>query len=252
MSFRSYADWLRSRGEDGLTELVRLRPDLLHPPPTDVADLAARAATPSSVARALRQLTAWQGVVLEAVAAAEDTAEVATLLADPAPADLETALDDLRRHGLLWGGPERLRLLREVRVALGPSPGGLAAPSSDPQSSEQIDRALAEAPAKGRELLDRLVWGPSSGRITGAAERGPRTPVGALVASGLLRIVDSDTVEIPREVAWRLREPRQLRPELPTPTAPELSVAGAEGPGLSGLRARLGPDGGGHRHRGGP
>lgn len=235
MKWRSYAEWWRSRSRDELVDLVRLRPDLIHPAPEDLADLAARAATPSSVARALRQLNAWQMAVLEALVATGTLERAAMVLAtDQEPAELAAA--DLVHRGLVWGDEQ---VVREARIALGPTPGGLAPDSVQPLDEAQIDQAVAGLSEPARALVDRLVWGPPTGRITGAASRGPRTPVGSLTASGLLRIVDADTVEIPREVAWRLREPRRLHREAVSPTPPSVISEQTEPPGLTGLRARL-------------
>ncbi len=235
MTWRSYADWWRSRSEDELIDLVRLRPDLAHPAPEDLADLAARAATPSSVARAMRHLNAWQLAVLEAIVAGGTVDDAAVLLATDR-STVASASADLVRRGLVWGDDQ---VVREARIALGPTPGGLASASAQPMDEDRIDRAVSDLPESARALLDRLVWGPPTGRITGAANRGPRTPVGVLTASGLLRILDTDTVEIPREVAWRLRSPRRLHREAVSPTPPTISSAETDTLGLTGLRARL-------------
>ncbi|HEU5029512.1 MAG TPA: hypothetical protein VFV01_31695, partial [Spirillospora sp.] len=63
----SYADWLRARADDGLRALLSARPELLAPVPADLTALAARAATPAAVSRALDRLDRFTLAVLEAV-----------------------------------------------------------------------------------------------------------------------------------------------------------------------------------------
>jgi len=56
---RSLADDLRAREDVALVALLRARPDLLSPVPSDLASLAARATTRPSVTRALDALDAF-------------------------------------------------------------------------------------------------------------------------------------------------------------------------------------------------
>src|SRR5690606_32299827 len=117
------------------------------------------------------------------------------------------AVTDLRTWGLVWGGDDDLRLVREARTAIGPHPGGLAPPSARPLDTDRVAAALTDLDQTDRALIDRLVWGPPTGRIRDAAGRTADSPVGRLLRLGLLRIVDDDTVVLPREVAWTLRGP---------------------------------------------
>ena len=68
-------------------------------------------------------------------------------------------------------------------------------------------------------MVDRLLWKPA-GTVTGADRavtvEGARTPVERLLARRLLRPAGTDTVLLPREVAWHLRG-RRFSPE-PVPS----------------------------------
>lgn len=247
---RTYADWLRHRTDDELVATLELRPDLTHPPPDGLADLAARATTGSSVARVLRHLNAWQEIVVAAVAALGGEAtpqEIATILGVPDDtAAVGEAVEDLRQWALVWGSSDVVRLVREARLAVGPFPGGLAPASSRPLGDHEVDEALATIAPEERALLDRLVWGPPTGRVRDAAHRPDDSPVARLLRTGLLRLHDADTVILPREVAWRLRSPAQLAADQPGPTPPTLALTDSNDPvpaGGGGLRARLAAQG---------
>ena len=78
---RSLADDLRGRDDDELAALLRARPDLVNPVPADLSALATRAATTTSVVRALDRLDLATLQVLEAIAALPEPARVADLAA---------------------------------------------------------------------------------------------------------------------------------------------------------------------------
>lgn len=127
---RSLAEALRSRDDASLAALLRSRPDLITPVPTDLTQLATRAGTRGSVVRALERLDRF----------ALQTAEALAVAADPAPYDallglmagdardaavthaLPRALATLREQALVWGADDRLRLVRTARELLAPSP----------------------------------------------------------------------------------------------------------------------------------
>jgi hypothetical protein len=196
-----------------LTILLELRPDLADPVPHDIAELASRSTTSSSIAQALDELNVWLRTVAEALSALADPASVAELvimLGQPRPT-VAAAVAELRERGLLWGEDDQLHLVRPVREAFEPYPGGLAPPSARPMSVEQIDSALQDCGTEACVVLQRLLWSP-----TGAvryADRpvsftSARSPIERLLSRQLLRPLDSETVIIPREVAWRLRDER--------------------------------------------
>jgi Helicase conserved C-terminal domain len=193
-----------------LATLLALRPDLRDPVPVDIAELASRSTTSASITRAIDELNVWLLTVAEALAALPDPASVGELasMLGQRPTMVGIAVRRLRERGLLWGEDDQLHLVRPAREAFEPYPGGLAPPSARPMSTEQIDSALDACGVEARVVLERLLWSP-----TGAvryADRpvsvaSARSPIEHLLSRGLLRPLDSETVIIPREVAWRLR-----------------------------------------------
>ncbi|WP_030419471.1 helicase C-terminal domain-containing protein [Streptomyces sp. NRRL F-5065] len=130
---RSLAEALRGRDDASLAALLRARPDLVTPVPTDLTQLATRAGTRASVVRALERLDRFALQTAEALAVAPDPAAYGELLAllagdpgdtaDPAVATaLPRALGLLRDQALVWGDDDRLRLVRTARELLAPSP----------------------------------------------------------------------------------------------------------------------------------
>ena len=209
-----------------MSRLLQERDDLADPPPQDLTELASRATVTSSVTRALGRLDAWRLSVAEGLAALPDptpTEALAALLDQPLPV-VAAAVDDLRELGLVWGDPDQLHLVRPAREAFEPFPGGLAPPSPRPLTEARIDAALESTGAAARKVLDRLLWAPT-GKVRNAdrvVANGSQSPVDSLLAAELLRPLDTDTVILPREVAWRLRGGR-LRPEPVATTPPPLT-----------------------------
>ncbi|MFQ6141589.1 helicase-associated domain-containing protein [Streptomyces seoulensis] len=127
---RSLAEALRARDDASLAALLRARPDLITPVPTDLTQLATRAGTRASVVRALERLDRFALQTAEALAVAGDPAPYGELLAlmagddrDPeTAAALPHALGVLREQALVWGDEDRLRLVRTARELLAPSP----------------------------------------------------------------------------------------------------------------------------------
>ncbi|WP_030186248.1 helicase-associated domain-containing protein [Streptomyces violaceorubidus] len=127
---RSLAEALRVRDDVSLAALLRSRPDLITPVPTDLTQLATRAGTRASVVRALERLDRFALQTAEALAVAPDPASYGELLAlmggdeqDPAvAAALPRAAALLREQALVWGADDRLRLVRTARELLAPSP----------------------------------------------------------------------------------------------------------------------------------
>ncbi|GHF18096.1 DNA-binding protein [Streptomyces griseoluteus] len=126
---RSLAEALRARDDASLAALLRDRPDLVAPVPTDLTQLATRAGTRASVLRALEHLDRFALQTAQALAVAPDPATYDTLhglLAgddgDPAVTEaLPATVAALRRQALIWGDDDRLHLVRTAREVLAPS-----------------------------------------------------------------------------------------------------------------------------------
>jgi hypothetical protein len=266
---RSLAEALRARDDASLAALLRSRPDLITPVPTDLTQLATRAGTRASVVRALERLDRFAAQTAEALAVAADPASYGELLGlmagddgDPqVEAALPHALDGLREQALVWGGDDRLRLVRTARELLSPSPQhpsptGLgptvqeATAGMSPGRIQEIVTAaglssthdavsavaaltglftdrrrmaalLADAPPQAREVLSRLVWGPPYGQVTAD----PAAHLRWLLDRGLLLPTAPGTVVLPREVALHLRRGRAHRAPEPVPPAVEVAKA---------------------------
>ncbi|MCT9003414.1 helicase-associated domain-containing protein [Streptomyces sp. NPDC054766] len=269
---RSLAEALRARDDASLSALLRSRPDLITPVPTDLTQLATRAGTRASVVRALERLDRFTLQTAEALAVAREPAtydELLGLLAgddnDPTvTAAFPHALGTLREQALLWGGDDRLRLMRTARELLAPSPQhpsptglgptvGEATAGMSPGRIQEIvaaaglasthdsvsavaslsalfsDRSrmsalLDEAPAEAVEVLSRLVWGPPYGQVT--AE--PAAHLRWLIGRGLLLPTGPGTVVLPREVALHMRAGRAHR--VTEPLAPPVEVSATRRP----------------------
>jgi hypothetical protein len=109
------ADQLRALPDEGLGALLQLRPDLVVPVPGDISQLAARAQSRVSVARALDGLDSFTLEVLDGlrlVRGDDGLAPVEPLLALAAEAGVEPtlvrrAIDRLRARFLVFGGSGR-------------------------------------------------------------------------------------------------------------------------------------------------
>lgn len=240
---RSLADDLRSRPDADLVALLRARPDLAVPRPTELGTVAARAAGRASVQRAVDSLDRATLQVLEVAAVYDDPVPAGTV-SQRWGADARGPLERLRALGLLWGGTRALHVVRAAREALGPYPAGLGPPLHEaltrrsPQRLEELAtdlglqpggdpettltrlaahlgdpgnvRALLErAPDGARAVLDRLTWGPPVGQLADA-DRPVRSatassPVEWLLAHALLAVSDPGHVVLPREVGLALR-----------------------------------------------
>ncbi|MER5637460.1 helicase-associated domain-containing protein [Kitasatospora sp. NPDC002227] len=183
---RTLADELRARPDEALAELLRSRPDLLNPVPSDLTQLAARASGRASALRALERLDRFTLQVAEALAAAPDAGPdtvVRNLLAGPArvkphpgadPVDraavtaaLPGALATLRAQCLLWGPDSGLRLVIAVREALAPTAANPGRTGLGPTLAEAT---LGMSPARLQQLL------------TGAGQPNTPDPVSAVAA----------------------------------------------------------------------
>lgn len=258
---RTLAEDLRGRGDADLARLLRSRPDLTTPVPADLTQLATRATTRASVARALERLDRFTLQVVDAAVVLPDGfayAELRALVGDVP--QLPDALDALRAQALVWGPDHALRVVRTVRDLAGASPAGLGPslaaalgatgparlqeiladlglpPTADAVGAiraiaglfgdaKAVAELLADAPQAAVEVLDKLVWGPPTGSVRGA-DRPVRaadaaTPVAWLLARGMLVAAGPQTVVLPRELGLTLRGGVVHRDLAPTP--PEIT-----------------------------
>ncbi len=203
----STLEWLRAREDASLVALLRARPDLTVPAPGDLTVLAGRLNTGPSVWRAMESLHQFDIQVLQALAVlgAERRAVQRTDLLDLlGPTVASDALDDVlhRLESLaLIRGDDQIHMPSAVLAVLGPYPAGLGSPGS--LTVADAAAAIGDLAAPARSLLERMAHGVPRGTV------GPRSPVAAVVGelttAGLLRSIDADTVELPREVGLALR-----------------------------------------------
>ncbi|MHA7653810.1 helicase-associated domain-containing protein [Mycobacterium sp. ML4] len=203
--------WLADLPDERLILLLELRPDLAQPPPGSIAALAARAQARQSVKAATDDLDFLRLAVLDALLVLQADTEpvpVTKLLAlidEITPgADVTAALDDLKNRALAWGGTA-VRVAADTGTALPWHPGQVTLEDRT-HTAEQIAALIAETDDAQRDVLEKLLEGSPMGRTRDAAPGAPSDrPVPQLLASGLLRRVDAETVILPRHVAQVLR-----------------------------------------------
>ncbi|OBI50640.1 DNA-binding protein [Mycobacterium kyorinense] len=228
--------WLADLPDERLIRLLELRPDLAQPPPGSIAALAARAQARQSVRAATDELDFLRLAVLDALlvlhadTAPVPVAKLVSLIGDRAPeADVVAALDDLKERALAWGDAE-VRVAADAAAGL-PWHAGQAILEDEPRTREQIVALLDELDESALDVLDKLLEGSPLGRTRDAAPGAPPDrPVPQLLAKGLLRRVDAETVILPRQVGHVLRgeDPGPVQLTAPDPVAATTTAADAD------------------------
>ncbi|MDT5277728.1 MAG: hypothetical protein QOE48_3289 [Mycobacterium sp.] len=228
--------WLADLPDGRLIRLLELRPDLAQPPPGSIAALAARAQARQSMKAATDELDFLRLamidalIVLHADTAPVPVAKLLALIGERAPkAEVLDALDDLKERALVWGDIE-LRMASDASVGLPWHPGQVTLEDAS-QSPEQIAELIDGLDDPQREVLDRLLEGSPLGRTRDAAPGAPADrPVPQLLAVGLVRRIDADTVILPRHVGQVLRgeEPGPVQLAAPDPVVSTTTSADSD------------------------
>jgi len=240
--------WLADLPDERLIRLLELRPDLAQPPPGSIAALAARAQARQSVRAATDDLDFLRLAVLDAllVLQADSTpvpsAKLLALIGDRAPeADVLDALADLKQRALAWG-EAAVQVAADTGTALPWHPGQVMLEDAT-RTGEQISELIDGLDPAQREVLDKLLEGSPMGRTRDAAPGAPADrPVPQLLALGLLRRIDAETVILPRHVGQVLRGERPGPMQLTAPdpvvstTTPDDVDAAAAGAVIDLLR----------------
>ncbi|WP_277209323.1 helicase-associated domain-containing protein [Isoptericola croceus] len=227
----SFSEWVRNRSDDELLALLAARPDLGTPAPSTLRSLATRAASRTSLDRALGHLDAGTLQVLESLVALSDGGtpvrpeQVAAALGAPeAGTAVGRVLDGARAAALVWEEGDGVLPTPGLEDVLGPYPAGLG------PVREGGRPATGELPSGAQPILDALAWGPPVG-VVPPPGTAARRAVDALVEAGLLLRSDTRHVLLPRDVGLSLRGGRTHRtPDLdpPRPDGREVPATGAD------------------------
>ncbi|OBF79826.1 DNA-binding protein [Mycobacterium sp. 852002-51163_SCH5372311] len=240
--------WLAELPDDRLIRLLELRPDLAQPPPGSIAALAARAQARQSIKAATDELDFLRLAVLDALLVLHadstpvPTTKLLALIGDRAPeSEVTAALDDLRLRALVWGD-SAVRVAGDAGTGLPWHPGQVTLEDTS-QTEQQMVDLIAGLDEAQTDVLEKLLEGSPMGRTRDAAPGAPADrPVPRLLAMGLLRRVDADTVILPRHVGQVLRgeQPGPMQLTAPDPvvssTTPEDVDATAAGAVIDLLR----------------
>ena len=211
---RTLAEELRARSDEGLAALLRARPDLLHPVPSDLTQLSTRLSTRASVVRALERLDRFTLQTAEALAIAPDICPHDTLrdlltgntarhtdpeqkaLARAVVKALPAALATLRAQALVWGADDscawsappgtcsRPPTAPPGRPASArPSPRPRRAPSCPPDGCRRSCSTRGCRPRTTRSAPSPH-WPPGSPTRTGPTRCWPRARPGSRTCCG--------------------------------------------------------------------
>ena len=165
---KTLAEDLRGRSDDRIAALLRSRPDLLHPVPSDMRALTTRAATSPSIARYLDTVDCLHHFALR-IASEQTTTEptsvdrvvdaiVSEIVDESIRAAACEAIEQLRSAALLWGTNERLHVVTAVRdqVAAAPVPTW-PAPECGRNKDRDGDPTIGQADARGGSVAHECI-----------------------------------------------------------------------------------------------
>lgn len=228
--------WLAELSDERLIRLLELRPDLAQPPPGSIAALAARAQARQSIKAATDDLDFLRLAVLDALLVLQadvqpvPTAKLLALIGErAAETDILDALDDLRQRVLVWGDGA-LQVAADAGSGMPWHPGQVILEDSS-RSAEQIAALIDDLDPAQLDVLEKLLEGSPMGRTRDAAPGAPADrPVPQLLAMGLLRRLDAETVILPRHVGQVLRgeQPGPLQLSAPDPVVSTTTAEDAD------------------------
>ncbi len=203
-----FAEALRALPDDALGALLRLRPDLLVPVPSDTSALAGRAQSRVSVARALDGLDQFTLEILDGLRLLSAPSLSALLALTENHEGVRGAADRLRARFLILGDEDELYLVPAIEEVCSPFVAGLGRPAADLGAdiadlmgdAAKMRRTLLSASPQARAMLDRLAQGPPIGTTSAGSDA-----VEWLIEHNLLAEVSDGVVELPRELGLLLR-----------------------------------------------
>ena len=215
-------DALRQRDDFSLRLMLIQRPDLVHPVPTDMSKLAARAATNSSVTRILDRLDAWTVGVAEIISVLDEVFTKKDLLEVLNENEkIDSALEKLNLLAIIWGDDVGMRCVPVLKEVVAPHPAGFGPcfiherpDLSALANKDRINEIVEKGPKDTREVLDELLWGPPVITLSklnrDAGITSAKNGHEYLMAHGILVATARDALTLPREIALVLRKPNYL------------------------------------------